>query len=112
MTITVSVQCLCQPELEFDVLKHSALTLSTPNLIFSSEEGYLYDKEAIIEYVLKQKQDYEKQMKEYHRQCRLQQVCIFILFFSGRGGGSLCLEHPAGRIRAYVNIIIIISIRR
>ncbi|XP_033646214.1 nitric oxide synthase-interacting protein-like [Asterias rubens] len=38
-----------------------------------TEEGYLYDKEAIFEYVLKQKQDYEKQMKEYHRQCRLQQ---------------------------------------
>ncbi|XP_038055220.1 nitric oxide synthase-interacting protein-like [Patiria miniata] len=43
-----------------------------PNPVIT-EEGYLYDKEAIIEYVLKQKQDYERKLKEYHRQCRLHQ---------------------------------------
>ena len=31
-------------------------------------EGYLYDKEAILEYILSQKQDYSKKLREYEKQ--------------------------------------------
>ncbi|KAJ8023511.1 Nitric oxide synthase-interacting protein [Holothuria leucospilota] len=33
-------------------------------------DGWLYDKEAILEYILHKKKEIEKQMKEYERQCK------------------------------------------
>ena len=33
-------------------------------------EGYLYDKEAILEYIVSQKQEYSKRLREYQKQVK------------------------------------------
>ncbi len=43
-----------------------------------SEDGYLYDKEAILEYVLRRKQEIEKQLKQYKKQLKQAEVSYHV----------------------------------
>ena len=43
-------------------------------------EGYLYDKEAILEYYIHQKNDYKRKLKEYEKQKKKMQVRFCYLF--------------------------------
>ncbi len=38
-------------------------------------DGYLYDKEAILEYILHQKRDIAKKLKQYEKQKEQHSVC-------------------------------------
>ena len=46
-----------------------------------TQEGYLYDKEAILEYILHQKQEYSRKLREYQKQVKelklLSLSCLF-----------------------------------
>lgn len=43
-----------------------------------SPDGYLYDKEAILEYILHQKREIARHMKEYERQKRKEEVGVIL----------------------------------
>lgn len=43
-----------------------------------SPEGYLYDKEAILEYYIHQKNDYKRKLKEFEKQKKKLQVRIVV----------------------------------
>lgn len=47
-------------------MEHSCIFLK----IIYSPDGYLYDKEAIYEYVITKKNEYSRAMKEYDRQMK------------------------------------------
>ena len=56
---------LCIPSIVTDLPFLQTILLF---LLFTNrEDGYVYDKEVILEYVLKRKQEIEKQMKEYKK---------------------------------------------
>ena len=48
----------------------------------NSEEGYLYDKEAILKYILTRKKEIARKMKEYEKQKNKSDVsvCCVMLF--------------------------------
>ncbi len=39
-------------------------------------EGYLYDKEALLEYYIHQKNDFKRKLKEYEKQKKKLEVCL------------------------------------
>lgn len=41
-----------------------------------SPDGYLFDKEAILEYILHQKREIARKQKEYEKQIKRDQVCV------------------------------------
>lgn len=45
--------------------------------MFFRPDGYLFDKEAILECIVRQKSEYARQIKEYERQKTKQVVCLY-----------------------------------
>lgn len=41
---------------------------------FCSQDGYLFDKEAILEYIIKQKKELARKQKEYEKQKNREKV--------------------------------------
>ena len=46
-----------------------------------SPDGYLYDKEAILEYIIHQKKEIARKLKEYERQKQSQEVIKTLVYF-------------------------------
>lgn len=40
-----------------------------------SKDGYLFEKESILEYTLAKKKEYARKLKEYEKQKKKQEVC-------------------------------------
>ena len=59
-------------------------------------QGYLYDKEAILEYILHQKREIARKMKEYERQKNKIQV-----------GGTWCMELAVHVVFSHASSVII-----
>ncbi len=53
-----------------------SLVSSSAVLCFVRPDGYLYDKEAILEYIIHQKREIARKLKEYEKQKQNQQVSI------------------------------------
>jgi hypothetical protein len=44
-------------------------------------DGYLYDKEAILEYIVHQKREIARKLKEYEKQKQNQEVLAYVFVF-------------------------------
>lgn len=59
----------------FHIHFHIAILLSYLTVNFAyRKDGYLFDKEAILEYVLTKKKEYTRKLKEYEKQKQQEQV--------------------------------------
>lgn len=64
-----------KPKQKIDILYPLILILSSFLFNYYRKDGYLFDKEALLEYILTKKREYARQLKEYEKQKRKEEVC-------------------------------------
>ena len=70
--------------IKFDILTGydcCSLTLQPCRTPMVSPEGWLFDKEALLKYIIEKKQEYARKLKEYERQkdrdLKVRQIVVF-----------------------------------
>lgn len=63
---------------DFHVYYFVSRAFTTPRSRCCRKDGYLFDKEAILEYVLTKKREYARKLKEYEKQKQKEQVRIWV----------------------------------
>ena len=78
-----------------------------------SPEGWLFDKEALLKYIIEKKQEYARKLKEYERQkdrdLKVRQIVVFNKI--GNVGSTLSLQKLVKSInyfksRTYMNLLL------
>ncbi len=70
-------------------------------IMLDSPEGYLYDKEAILQYMIQKKNEISRQMKVYEKEKRKEQVSteiVFNLWLKSTATLLTYVTHFSGRI--------------